>query len=175
MLLLCKIRDRASWAVLRLSSQLWGKDGVRTAVLEELLDGGGDGADAGVRGRHRILPFHALRGAFCRPDTGHLCSQLGGSRYVSFPASQCETVFWIRIQSGQWIRIRNPDPGGPAKIVKSEVNCNFWSTFFSNCWSSKLWIRILKCWIQIETQWIQIRNTSVKWMSLRFFPGASHG
>ncbi len=51
---------------------------MRTAVPEELLDGCGDGADAGVRGRHRILPFHALRGAFCRPDTGYLCTQLGG-------------------------------------------------------------------------------------------------
>ncbi len=79
MLLLCKIRDTASWAFFGLGSRLGCKDGVRTAVLEELLDGGGDGADAGVRGRHRILPFHALRGAFCRPDTGYLCTQLGGS------------------------------------------------------------------------------------------------
>jgi hypothetical protein len=29
-----------------------------------------------------------------------------------------EAMFWIRIQSGQWIRIRNPDPGGQQSPTK---------------------------------------------------------
>ncbi len=32
---------------------------------------------------------------------------------------------WIRIQSGYWIRIRNPDPGGQKLPIKVEIFLKF--------------------------------------------------
>ncbi len=87
----------------------------------------------------------------------------------------------IRIQSGQWIRIRNLDPREqkwPTKIGFFFTNFIFWSAgcsllraegFFCsldglygglgigecNCWS----VFSLKCWIRIRIKWIRIRNT----------------
>jgi hypothetical protein len=103
---------------------------------------------------------------------------------------------WIRIQSGQWIRIRNPDPdpGGqklPAIIEKVrnfmfEVNvyCHFQSkkilnffcrNFFSifghqNPGSGSVPVFILKCWIRIRITRIRIRNTAYRYRSAKVVP-----
>ena len=57
-----------------------------------------------------------------------------------------KTGFWIRIQSGQWIRIRirnpDPDPGGQKLPTKGEK------------------IHVLKCWM---ASYCELQASSVTW------------